>query len=116
VGGRLLPVFLQFLFVNFSRLVKFIKHFEFLGELLCCFIIDNPLLYAAQFPHVFFCGLGVVPKIGIYYFFFFIGNFYPAPIDVKGTPLTHPGDQKELLVALVSILFILEDKNTSLCP
>jgi hypothetical protein len=59
---------------------------------------------------------GVVPEIGVKCFFFFVGNFYLTSINVKGTPLSHPGDQKDVLIGLVSILFILEHKNTSLCP
>jgi hypothetical protein len=49
------------------------------------FIIVNPLLRASQFTHELFRFFGVIPKIGVKGFFFFISNINASRINVKDT-------------------------------
>jgi hypothetical protein len=62
-------------------------------------VFVNPFLNAAQFAHMLFCLLRIVPKIGGSGLFFFVGGSYFFGINVKDTSSTRPGVPLVLSVA-----------------
>lgn len=82
---------IQFLFGGVAFLDKLINDLQFFGQSVGFFIILNPFLFGTQVFNDYFGFFGVVPKVRGEGFFFFVGNFYQLPVDVKDTSSAHQG-------------------------